>query len=535
MKVYRLLVLTLFVFLIGCENNILDTFPVDELSNELFWESERDAISAANAVYNFLPGVGEIQWDMLSDIGHTNNPANFRQAIESGEHDSSLSFFANLWNGHYQGIRRANYFLENVDQILENDPVYTNELNNRLKAEVRVIRALLYMRLSFWFGDIPLITETITPEEGAAIAETSRDQIVDFIFEELSEVASDLPLEYPSSDIGRITRGAAYALLARSMIYNNRWQETAEAAQAVMDLRVHSLNDSFESLFDYESQNTAEIILDRQYSRGTVSHNYFSGYAPQGMNGNVGLSPTRILADAFQTINGLSIEEDPEFDEFNPYANRDPRLGYTLFLPAFSDEVAGDILFNGQEYDPRPGSGTADEIERDLNRTKTGFNTKKYINPDDLSDPTNNGTNFILIRYADVLLMYAEAKIELNDIDESVYSAINEVRTRPDVGMPTIPEGLSQEELREIVRNERMVEFGMEGLRFWDIRRWRIAEDVMQGNIPGMRYIESGGSEIQTFTFGGTTRAFNPNRDYLFPIPAQELVINQNLTQNPGY
>ncbi len=527
--------LALFTLLVGCDDNILNTVPVNELNSELFWRSTNDAISAANAVYSFMPGIGEIQWDMMSDIGHTNNPADFRQAIEKGEHDSTLGFFGSLWNSHYQAIRRANYFLENVDQVLDNDPVYTEELNKRLKAEVRTIRAMMYMRLSFFFGDVPLITNTISPDEAALVSETSREAITDFISVELSEAASDLPLSYSGANIGRITRGAALSLKARALIYNNRWQEAAIAAEQVIDLGVYELNESFESLFGYSAQNSSEIILDRQYSRGSLSQNFFIAYGPQGMNGNVGISPTGKLADSYQTINGLSIFEDPEFDEMNPFHNRDPRLQYTLFLPTFSDDVPGDVLYNGVLYDPRPGSGTGDEIERDLNRTKTGFNTKKYINMDDLSDPGNNGTNFILIRYADVLLMYAEAKIELNQIDNTVYEAINKVRARQDVNMPPITGSLSQGELREVVRNERMTELAMEGLRFWDIRRWRIAEDVMVGNIPGMRYIRSGETEIQHFIFGGTTRAFNPNRDYLFPKPAQELIINPNLRQNTGY
>lgn len=535
MKIKKIYFLAFLIVFIGCENNILDTTPVNQLSNELFWENQQDAQNALNAVYSFIPGVEEIQWDMLSDIGHANTSYDGRLAIELGEHGSTMGFFSGLWNGHYQGIRRANYFLENVNQVVEKDPLYTDELNAQFRAEVRVIRAMLYMRLAFWFGDVPLVTETLTPDEAASVSHTPREDIIDFIYSELSSVAQNLPVERPASENGRITRGAAFALNARAMLYNNRYQQAAEAAEAVINLGVYSLNDSFEHLFGYEAQSTDEIILDRQYTQGTNSHGFFASYAPHGMNGNVGIAPTRTLVDAFKTINGLHVDDDPDHDIYNPYVDRDPRLGYTLFLPTFSDNVQGDILYNERVYDPRPGSRTEDEIDVDLYRTKTGFSTKKYINEEDLGDPGNNGTNFILLRFADVLLMYAEAKIELNQLDDSVYDAINKIRTRPDVNMPVISEGKSQDELRSIVRNERMTELAMEGLRFWDIRRWRIAENVMVGNIPGMDFIPSGETEISTRTYSGTIRVFDPNRDYLFPIPAQELVINQNLTQNPGY
>lgn len=160
----------------------------------------------------------------------------------------------------------------------------------------------------------------------------------------------------------------------------------------------------------------------------------------------------------------------------------------------------------------------------------------KYINEEDMSDPSNGGVNFILIRYADVLLMYSEAKIEAGQIDDSVFKAINEVRRR--VGMPSIQPGLDTAELVEIVRHERLVELALEGLRFFDLRRWRTAEEV-EGPIPGMHYIPVGEptelSNIETLIYGGTIKAFDPNRDYLFPIPQQEMLLLPNFEQNPGY
>src|SRR5690606_5945405 len=123
----------------------------------------------------------------------------------------------------------------------------------------------------------------------------------------------------------------------------------------------YSLYPTYQTLFSYAAENNNEVILDRQYAKDINSNSFFNTYAPKGMNGNVGIAPTRTLVDAYETKNGLSIEEDPSYNPLNPYSNRDPRMRYSLFLPTFSDVVPGDVLFNGVVYDSRPGSRTTDE------------------------------------------------------------------------------------------------------------------------------------------------------------------------------
>lgn len=532
----KTLVVGILISLSGCEGDILDTYPRNELSNESFWNSETDAISAVNAMYAFLPGYNEVEWDRFTDIATTNDLAAATIQIEMGEHNSSTARFASNWNGGYSAIRAANYFLENADKIREAEPSLEEETLNRYKAEVRFIRAFFYVRLTILFGDVPLLTQTLNEEEAREQTRISQEQIWDFVDAELTEIASHLPESYSGKDLGRITKGAAFAMNARAMLYAERWTQAAESAKDVMDLNVYSLHPNYGNLFRYAGQNNNEIILDRQYSSDVASHDFFDQSAPVSLNGDVGISPTRNLAEAFETENGLSISEDPTFNPLNPYSDRDPRLDYTLFIPTFSDDVPGEVLFNGNIYDPRPGSGTGDEVEVDYFRTKTGFSMNKYINEEDMSDPSNGGVNFILIRYADVLLMYSEAKIEAGQIDDSVFKAINEVRRR--VGMPSIQPGLDTAELVEIVRHERLVELALEGLRFFDLRRWRTAEEV-EGPIPGMHYIPVGEptelSNIETLIYGGTIKAFDPDRDYLFPIPQQEMLLLPNFEQNPGY
>jgi hypothetical protein len=151
-----------------------------------------------------------------------------------------------------------------------------------------------------------------------------------------------------------------------------------------------------------------------------------------------------------------------------------------------------------------------------------------------MATPNNCGINLILLRYAEVLLTYAEAKIESNSIDQSVLDAINEVRARPDVNMPAITGTFTQAELRKIVRDERSVELAFEGRRYFDIRRWKIAETVIPGIVYGMTYVDPNGA-LTTIALTGFNKAFDKNRDYLWPIPQRERELNPNLTQNPNW
>lgn len=537
------------VLLTGC-SDFLDTYPKNKISDANFWETREDANTALNALYIHLPGIAEpegktsadpekineIEWEMMSDIGHTNNTANPTIRVERGEQAADLNLFRNLYRDHYRAVHDVNYFIENVEKVLEKDPLYTQEEYTNQIAQARVIRAIAYMRLAFLFGDVPHITSTIDLSEGRNVTRTPVQQIWDYVEKELEEASGSLLDTYSADpkNIGHITKGAALGMKARAMLYAGRFEKAADAARRVMDMGVYSLYPSYEKLFSYEGQNNPEVILDRQYEKAIAKHKYFNFAAPKGMNGNTNIVPTRNLVEAYETLDGNPV--NPR----NPYANRDPRLRFTVFLPTFSDAVEGDTMYNEVIFDSRPGSGTIDEVDVDYLRSKTGFGVKKYISPDDLNDRENCGINFIILRYADILLMYAEAMIEQGKIDDSVLQAINDVRTkRDDVKLQPIAAGKSQDELREIVRHERMVELALEGLRFWDIRRWRTAEIVMQDIIQGMTYIAPGAdpetAPIQTYNYGGVKRSFNPQRDYLFPIPQQERALNPALTQNPNY
>lgn len=505
---------------VGCNNNLLETIPNDRISSKIFWRTDDDAIAAANAVYTYLPSAETIfNWDGMSDIGHITLMWRDESLIERGTFNSTTPKVYDVWNSTYKSIQATNAFLANIDQVQPTD----KQLIDRLKGEVKALRAYFYINLAFLYGDVPLVTSPLTIEESSNLTRTPVDEVWDFIEQEFNEAAALLPVI--QNDEGRITKGAALALKARAMLYAGRFKKAAAAAKHVMELNVYSLYPSYEKLFSYEAENNDEIILDNQFVEGVRSNDAFGYLAPFSLEARGEVVPTSNALEGYQMKNGKDITDPTSgFDPLNPYRNRDPRLKYSIF-------VLGDRLPNGKVYDPRPKSGTGDAIGYSENSTPTGFNIKKYVNKEDLGQPFECGINIILMRYAEVLLTYAEAKIELGQIDQSVLDAINLVRGRPDVNMPPI-EMSSQVDLRDLVRKERLRELAFEGLRYFDIRRWRIAEDIIPGIIYGMTYYSDEEGKLVTVSLSGFKKTF---KSYLWPIPHREIELNPSLKQNPGW
>jgi hypothetical protein len=513
----------ILITIIGCKKDLLNTIPNDRISTDIYWKTDKDAILAANAVYTYVENVRTFfMWDGISDIGHTNVTQNEEAYIELGTHSASDAPIRLQWSKNYNGIRAANNFLDNVDRVTTSNPT----LIKRLKGEVRFLRSFYYHRLVSLYGDVPLIKTAITLEESRLLSRTPVAQVWDFINAELTAAAADLPTI--QTDKGRITKGAALALKARSLLFSGKYSEAAIAAKQVMDLNVYSLYPSYKNLFSYAAENNQEVIFDVQHIKDIYSNNAFQQNAPfSQQNSNSAFIPTKRLTDVFQMTNGKAITDFTSgYDPLNPYVNRDPRLKYSIFVP-------GEILPNNAIYNSIPGSGTADAVGSTFNATQSGLNCKKYINKEDLSQPANCGINIIHIRYAEILLTYAEAKIESNSIDQSVLDAINLVRKRPDVNMPTLTTIGTQEQMRDIVRNERVVELSFEGLRYFDILRWKIAETVMPGKVFGLTYDDRG--VAKTIEVTAFQKIFNKNRHYLWPIPQTEKDLNPNLGQNPGW
>jgi hypothetical protein len=507
---------------VSCKKDLLNTIPNDRLSTDVFWKTENDAKLAVNAIYPFLDGPNIFSWDGTSDIGHTNQIFQAEALLEQGVFDAQNSRVLTEWTNAYAGIASSNFFLDNVDKV----PTTNTALINQWKGEAKTLRAYQYIKLAAFYGDVPLVTSSLNLEQGRALTRTAVAQVWDFVDKELTDAAATLPATI--TEKGRVTKGAALALKARAALLAGRFQVAADAAKQVIDLNVYNIFPQFARLFSYAAENNVEVILNKEFIKDNYPVNVFGSMAPYSQkNSNNTYVPTKKLVDAYTMSNGKDITDPTSgFDPNNPYVNRDPRLRFSIF-------VSGDALPDGKVFRPEPNSGTSDAVGNTYLATSTGFVLKKYINNEDYANPTNNGINIILLRFAEVLLTYAEAKIELNQLDQPVFDAINRVRQRSDVNLPAIPRTLTQAQLREVVRRERTNELAFEGLRTWDIRRWKIAEHVMPGPVFGMTYLANG--QLNTIKVQAYEKAFDKSRHYLWPIPQRERQLNPNLTQNPGW
>lgn len=530
-KIYSLTVL-LLLSLSSCKKDLLITVPNDRVSTEVFWNNENDANLAVTAAYPYLDGHARLMLrDAFTDIGHVNEFYTIPAFVEQNLFDASNATIAEEWAFAYKGIATCNYVLDNIGRVPVTDA--NTSILKQYTAEAKALRAYHYIKLAALFGDVPLVTKSLTIAEAKQLVRTPVAEVYNFVEAELNDASAGLPLTYGAAQKGRITKGAALALLARADLYAGRFDKAAAAAKAVMDQGTYSIYPEYARLFSYGAESNAEVILERQYLKDVLSHNFFGVIAPYSVNGTTSpvpnaYVPTKKLVEMYTMVNGLNIENSASgFNPLSPYSNRDPRLGYSVYLP-------GDMLPNNKPFNPNPNSGTQDAVGSTFYATSTGFTVQKYVDAEDLNSRTNSGLNAILIRYAEVLLTYAEAKVELNQIDESVLNAINQVRRRGDVNMPPVAQGLSQNALREFIRRERTVELAFEGHRLFDIRRWKIAESVVPGKVMGMSYLNES-NQLQTIEVPSFNKAFSVTKNYLWPIPENEIILNPNLSQNPGW
>lgn len=563
-----LLILGVALGTTGCDDDLLTTVPKDEVSSATFWASERDFNTGLNGAYDRMMGVNldPMYFDGATEIGYSHADWMRQHEYVMGRADAQSGWSDGIWSRSFTGISRANEILAQLEEV--GDEVLSAEAADEIRGQALFLRGYFYHELLWMFGGVPIFTSVPTVEEAREVSRASREEVYDRIVADLSDAASLLPTSWPDGQYGRATRGAALGYQARTALYEASWQEhhegnqsraselyrtAADMAQAVMDLGEYSLHPNFRELFTYAGEQSNEIIFDYQKVSGQNGWWAWLGFAPSSMGSNVDVEPTRELVDRFPMEDGLPIDESPLYDpeppritydgDGNPtvetlgmYDNRDPRFYGTVLFPGGA--------FNGVIYNSYPScsdgapegycSPTSDRILlTDYNNTYTGYIAMKYVDPQDESSPSNSGLNIIKMRYADILLMYAEAKAELGELDASVNAALTEIRDRVDLPLPVDITSMSQEEAIEFIRNERTIELAWEGLHLPDVRRWATAEDVLNGPVHGIDVAEGGG-EFETLP-GQHVRSFTASRDYVWPIPADERDLNPNLEQNPGY
>lgn len=573
----------------------LDLAPLDAANSQNWYNTDEQFRISLNEGYRpaFFPLDGD---DGGSNKGWDDDFAyrNLLSEIKSGTINSEYYLAKSSWTNVYKGITRM---LTVLDEIQKDNSVLTPIQKNQFEGEAKFLLGTYWSYLISHYGDVPFYEKPITVEESFLIPRTDKALILQKIYAYFDFASQNLPKNYIGSADGLeyATKGAAYAFKARIAIYMGDNLTASIAAKSCMDLQAYTLHSNFEELFLSKTKKSSEIIFKIPRSIDylqTVNVTEVKNIIPRNNGGFGSVCPSWQLLASFECVDGLPIDQSPLFDPRNPFKNRDPRLLATI-VP-FGSFKTGDGRTSDmgsrhmdKEFNPHPVhtrilNYTTNNLETNLD-TKSNQNFcswnglvwKKGVDSDWADQQADN--DLIFMRYADVLLMYAEAKMELDDIDTSVLAAINEVRTRAYANSTfTTPLVVTtdQTKLRYIIRNERRSEFALERLRYMDLIRWKLADVIMDGEEnyglaqitanasptviqvnsdlmvkvvnPGNWFWgmtpqldENGVADFKPLRDAGlcqllSTASF-PKRQYLWPIPADERRLNLTLTQNDDY
>ncbi|WP_198315797.1 RagB/SusD family nutrient uptake outer membrane protein [Chitinophaga tropicalis] len=518
--------------------------PITRDYNEgAYWRNEEDLQAALTSCYENMSNDGYFFGDeALSDNAYVNGDG-FDQVtrISSGAYDPSNNRVQGEWGYRFTCIRKCNTVVLNADKV----PGIDSVRKHRILAEARFIRAYSYFQLVNWYGDVPFYTNLITIDEAKTISRTDKVSILNFIQQELTAIRADLPVNnysgaangYAEKDKGRITRGAAIALSARVHMFKSEWQAAIDDCELLInksDNGSYGLQSSYSNIFTVANEYNNEVILDFQYGGGRTFSTQRT-FLPQTVALlRSTLVPTQDLVDDYIMLNGKGISEPGSgYDENNPYQNRDPRFEATIL---HDGSTITDFEGKVQTILTKPGSVPATNSVEDQGASPTGYYFYKYY--DRTATNYNSGLNLIALRYADVLLMYAEAKNELTQLDAGVWDmTIRALRARAKftdeaaLGFP----GSSQETLRTIIRRERRAELAFEGIRAFDIRRWKIADQVMNKPVRGIKVTSGGFNTDPNGYIIAENRQFTNPKHYLWPVPTFERDQNTNLGQNQDW
>lgn len=485
--------------------------------------------------------------------------------IRAGSYSSTNTTQDNNWQKAYNAIRSATIFSTMINRVPLAEVLPDGRpARPAYRSEARFIRAMMYFDLVKRFGGVPLLGDTVRQiDDNIQVPRRSFEDCINYIVRELDDIKDSLRTkeQINATHYGRVTKGAAMALKARVLLFAasplfnggniepsnpltgytnadpNRWKLAADAAKAVIDLNSYSLMPDIRDVFITQAAPVAgntESIFWRQNGTGITveTDNGPVGYTSAGGSGVT--SPTQNLVNAYPMVNGLPITDPASgFDPATPYANRDPRLTATVF-------VNGMLWLNRavQLY-----SGGVDRPGGSLQQTKTGYYMRKFMGKFESSaTATYQQTihDYVYLRYAEVLLNYAEALNEFSGPTTEVFDMLHQIRQRAGIeagGDNTygIPADANQEQLREYIHNERRLEMAFEEQRFFDIRRWKIAEQVMVQPLGGVNILRTSQGFLSYDYVNIGTGVFRSPQMYLYPIPYNEVIKNPEMRQNPGW
>ncbi|AMR32255.1 hypothetical protein A0256_12910 [Mucilaginibacter sp. PAMC 26640] len=569
MKNYKniIAVLALIIMAIaGCKK--YEQFPVDKVGLSHVFDSKDSAgVSAQKYLYGIYSvlknGHNRVSGDYLDAAGDdaissASGPTNVATILSTASYNSyTIPADENLWATYYAGIRQANEFVNNIDVV----PVLAKYNNYSMKyvwkSEARFLRAMFYFELIKRYGGVPLIgNKVFTINDDVSLPRNSFDDCVKYIVSECDAIKDTMlvyPVADPNSDSHRPTKGTALALKAKVLLYAasplfnggnidptntltgytgfsaDRWAAAAQAAKDVMNLGTYALLDNYKDIF--LTQNNSETIFFRQ---GGTGNGIETANGPVGFTGATGkgaTSPTQEFVNSFPMANGLAITDAASgFDSNKPDDNRDPRLTY-------------NVIYNGAQWlntQIQTFEGGQSKPNTALQQTKTGYYLRKFMgNFENTNTYSSHNSDWVILRYADIILAYAEAQNEAAGATPDVYSALGSIRKRAGItagtgGLYGLKAGMTKDEMRTAIQNERRVELGFEESRYWDIRRWKIAETVMNQPRLGVSIVKIGsGFNYNPLTALATQ--FVAPKMYLYPVPYDEVQKNPNMKQNPGW
>jgi len=497
----------LLALLSGCSKDFLNKNPTDQIPDGSFWKTQADADAGLTAVYSYLIqgynytsstntgqgwGSGTPYWETLTDNAYSGAFGTIATgAIEA----TTGTIQSDAYNTPYKAIQACNTFLANIVNV----PLDAATMS-RYVGEVRFIRGYYYFLLTQLYGDVVLTYRPLGKDSASyRLPRIPKAVVIDSVLSDLNFAAANLP---NTAYIGHVVRGTALGYIAKVYLTLQDWQDAATTAQTIMTENKFSLyTGGYRGLFLKPGQNNNPEIMfsgryqvPNAYSPADYLYTYSSSF-----------QPLNYLVNDYECTDGLPISSSPLYSSSSPYNNRDPRLLATVLTP--------NVLYKGGiPFVPAAIGASA------------GFLNKKGV---DSTRATVIGTqsdqDWVYLRYADVLLMYAEAQNELTGPGASVYSAVNAVRARPSVNMPPLPAGLSQDSMRTRIRHERRIELALEGQRYFDLKRWKLDRVIMPT-------IKDPSGALRTF----------PLRDTLWPVPQSEIDLsktynNAAFKQTPGY
>ena len=544
----------LCVIITSCKKDVLNKTPLDSYTDQSVWSDLSLAEAFANNLYNVLPNA-EHNWDNTTNRTWALSSATDEAFNKFDDYNASVMNSGSLtpdnlgvfdiWAPTYKIIQNCNIFLSKIDNVPGDQA-----RRNGLKGEVTYLRAYAYFKLTRDYGGVPLITKPFDLNSDFKAARNSYDECSSFIVSELDKAAALLPVQQGSTSYGRATKGAALALKSTLLLYaaspqwnptNDmaKWQKASDAAKAVIDLNAFQLfNGNYADLF---TTKNSELIMVRETNKQYM-WSAFQGVemflSPSGFHGWASFAPSQNLVDAFGTADGKDVTDPTSgYNPQHPYVNRDPRFYQ-------------DIVFDGRPYgqpafcQDRYGVGSTNVVEfyeggldspqgwDKWNNSVTRYTFRKYCDTTyNFNSETQTNKFWIVSRLSEIYLNYAEAQFYLGN-NATAIQYLNLIRQRAGINNP-LPNSLSGATLENKIRNERQVELCLEGHRYYDVRRWKIADVTENKPLMGVVITKNAnGSKTYNYT-QVQTRTFKPQH-YLLPIPTSE-INRTNLVQNPGY